>query len=1427
MTVAIQAALVRIWDNENQIAGAGFLVTENHVLTCAHVVSDALGRPRQEMPAAPVLLDFPFVEPGKKVTAVVTLWQPKRPDGTGDIAGLELQASLPDGARPLRLVNTPDTWNHPFRAFGFPIFPSRHDEGVWASGVLRDRTVNGHIHIEDTKTTGYSVQPGFSGTAVWDETLHGVIGMVATAESKAETKAAFIISTDMLVKAWPDLRSWAMSPNPYRGLKAFRQEDTTLFFGRETFVEQLETAVAHKSFVAVIGASGSGKSSVVFAGLLPKVGRETTIAQFRPGNQPFYALVDALLPIWQPDLPGNERLEEARKLAENLQDSKTQLLDVVNDISWRSMPCQRLLLVADQFEELYTLCPLIEMRQAFIRCLVTAVQAQTGQHHPTFTLLLTMRADFMGQATEERPLADALQNATYILGPMTREELAAAVERPAQAASVQFEPGLIARILDDVGDEPGNLPLLEFALTLLWEKQTNGLLTHADYEAIGEVEGALARYAEEQFAGLTELEQVQARLIFTQLVQPGRSIEDTRRQAMATDIGAENWGLVKWLADTRLVVTNRNEAEEETAEIVHEVLMRCWQRLRGWMNEDRRFREWQERLREAMRQWQTANMDESALLRGTLLAEAEDWLAERSSAIQQPERVFIEKSVALRERTRLVQTRRRNVVLTVSLLATVLFAVLGLFSYGQSQDLAVEGTRAAANEGTAVAESTRAFQNEGTAVANSSLAATNEASANFSRQLALGRQLAAESITLADRDIDIEIVLLLAVHAARAFQQVNEKPNLQVDEALRYSLAAAPKYIFRFELDSGDDRVYFSGDQAYPYTFDSNPTVDFSPLSNYLLIYNVCNKECVSTIIVDIETGEEIYRFGEMGEKTVVTFNPQETQIVIIDENNDVSVLDVLSGKPITDFESSQYVSAQSNNLPFNEPFSEKYTVAINYIDFFTSEIQVWRSDTDTPQFSFEIEGGYVEFYDFTLDERFLVAVTQEDVMRPGWLHLIDITTGELYSYRHLGWVSDIEFSRQESLVATVSSSDRELIMPGPGLLWDISTGQLIKTFRHTEVFGGGLTDLAINNDGTLIATAGIDNTIRLWERSAIDSSTTTNADYIATKSSVQYNGIEIDGNLVHLQLDQLDPVTLLHEDEEEIDAVYIVEDSSYVVTISDNGMHVWNLFNGELNGKYQPEFINRFLSASADVDRIAAYSGSDEDGADVWDLSTNELIATLPSDEGFFMGALLSPDGKSLAMLTGVGFARRNSRSIILWNVDNETVLAKIDMASVAAFSPDSQVIAVGTIDGSVYLLNTQNGEQIVSLDHTSEIASLDISSDGKLLASGSRDGAVQIWDVNTYQELTGLNHESEVTFVKFNTFNNRLFVSTADGNFYNWIVDFEELIELACSKLTRNFTYDEWQRYVGNDIPYEKTCPNLPVHPSVPEGLPTTMKN
>jgi WD40 repeat protein len=234
---------------------------------------------------------------------------------------------------------------------------------------------------------------------------------------------------------------------------------------------------------------------------------------------------------------------------------------------------------------------------------------------------------------------------------MTRAEARAAIETPAAAQGAVFEAGLVERLLDDVAGAPGNLPLLEFALTLLWERLDFGWLTHDAYQAIGRVQGALARYAQEEFEALTTEDQALARRIFTQLVQPGEGTEDTRRVAAREDLGDDAWDLVQHLADRRLVVTGRDPGTgAETAEVVHEALIQHWGQLQAWMAEDRAFRTWQERLRVGLRTWQATDQDEGALLRGAPLAEAEGWVADRGQDLSKMERAFIKAGLALRER---------------------------------------------------------------------------------------------------------------------------------------------------------------------------------------------------------------------------------------------------------------------------------------------------------------------------------------------------------------------------------------------------------------------------------------------------------------------------------------------------------------------------------------------------------------------------------------------------------------------------------------------------------------------------------------------------------------------------------------------------------------------------------------------------------
>lgn len=480
-------------------------------------------------------------------------------------------------------------------------------------------------------------------------------------------------------------------PCPYRGLFHFGPGDAEYFFGRKSFIKTLFQATQTRNFIPLLGASGSGKSSVVFAGLVPKLQQEGhwQFTHFRPGSDPFHALALALVPLYTTNLNETERLAQARQLANYLRDGDISLADVVAQIQ-QNYPSERVLLIADQFEELYTLCPDETIRRNFLDKLTTFPFERVGM-----VLVLTMRADFLGNALSYRPFADVLQNTDLKLGPMNREELTEVIEKPAQKLGVTLEAGLVKRILDDVESEPGNLPLLEFALTELWQRRQGKELTHLAYTEIGEVQGALARHANEEYDKLSEAQREQMRRIFIQLVRPGEGTEDTRRLATKAELGAVNWALVKQLADARLVVTSRSEeAQVETVEVVHEALIRNWGELRGWMDTDRVFRAWQERLRAGMYQWQqiengdVTGWDESRLLRGTALAEAEEKLKQRPEDLSEGELFYIQVSVKLRdkEQRRRERVRRQTVYVYVLAGGSILILALGILIQWQNAE---------------------------------------------------------------------------------------------------------------------------------------------------------------------------------------------------------------------------------------------------------------------------------------------------------------------------------------------------------------------------------------------------------------------------------------------------------------------------------------------------------------------------------------------------------------------------------------------------------------------------------------------------------------------------------------------------------------------------------------------------------------------
>ena len=462
---------------------------------------------------------------------------------------------------------------------------------------------------------------------------------------------------------------------------AFQEKDAKFFFGRETFVDGLVRVVQQQPLVAVIGSSGSGKSSVVLAGLIPKLQEAGCwlIGSFRPNKQPFYELAAALISQLEPELGKTDKTIKAKELANSIRQH-----GFTADVSaiLKDKPGKRLLLVVDQFEELYTGCADTEQQQ-FVDALLAVVESASG----AVTLVLTLRADFYSYVVNYPRFGEALNKyPAQNLSLMNVEEMQAAIELPAKKMGVKLEQGLTQRILDDVKQEPGNLPLLEFALTQLWDKQSQGQLTHQAYSEIGEVAKALSNHAEGVYGKLSEQEQKQAQRIFIQLVRPGEGTEDTRRVATRREVGEECWDLIRYtdgLADARLVVTGRNEATgEETVEVVHEALIREWGSLCQWIDENRKKLIQKQEIEDAAKKWGDRGKGKDYLLGGKVLTEAKVFQKQETGNLTLSDlaKDFIRQSL----RHRRIGTLKTASLLTIPLLI-IFIAVLPLWRKAQEQ----------------------------------------------------------------------------------------------------------------------------------------------------------------------------------------------------------------------------------------------------------------------------------------------------------------------------------------------------------------------------------------------------------------------------------------------------------------------------------------------------------------------------------------------------------------------------------------------------------------------------------------------------------------------------------------------------------------------------------------------------------------------
>lgn len=1167
-----------------------------------------------------------------------------------------------------------------------------------------------------------------------------------------------------------------MPPSPYRGLNAFGEADAGFFFGRDAFTRRLMQAVPHHPVVAVVGPSGSGKSSVVFAGLVPQLHRPAgtaswVTAAFRPGSRPFYRLTTALIDLLEPDTSEATRVIEARKLADAMAAGELYLRDVTHRILQRQPSATRVLLIVDQFEELYTLCPDTEVRRQFLDTLLSTIivpgatrQAPQSDDGAGCTLVLTLRADFLEQALAYRPVADALQDAMLILGPMTRMELHRAIEQPAAQQDVTFEAGLVERILRETGTEPGRLPLLQFALTSLWDHQEDGVLPHAAYEAIGGVSEALTRHADGVYGSLNGEERIIARRVLLQLVRPGDGTDDTRRVATRAEIGERGWEVVRRLADARLVVTDRTAEGDETVEIVHEALIHDWDRLRGWLDEDRAFRLWQERLRGALQGWEASGRDPRALLRGIPLNEAERWFTERGEDLTVSERDFVAASLEARDQrheeeearrareAELVQRSRNRLRALVAVLTVAMIVALSLMLFALRQNTIAQAAAA---------------RSQSLALATGAQVALQDHNADLALALAL------EANRLADPPAQAQLMLSEAAYTPGTVRRFTGHDGPVQDVVLlpdgeRALSASADDTLHLWSLDSGETLRRFVGhtDDVFQVTIHPEGRRALSASADG------------SLALWDLESGEMLRRFtGHDAPVRAVTFGPEGEMALSGAGDGSLILWDLETG------EVRRRLSGHTNAILSVAIAGDGRTALSSSAD---QTLILWDLAAGTIRRRFTGHTDWVTDAALTPDGRHALSASEDTTMV-----LWNLETGQVvrrFPYETAGLLSlDVGPNGDTALATSLDSTI---------VLWDLETGQ-----KRTHFLGhtGRVFDVEFATDGRSALSAAEDGTLRLWRLQ--NGAEQRRLRYEAGASSIGINaqGTLAATGLANGEISVWDVATgverqrLRGHTDRVFGGVQFLPDGETLLSASgeifdvshDNTLRAWNLETGEelyrLEGhtnnvwdldvssdgryalsssrdgtarlwdlesqrevrRYETALILNSVAFGPDGGMALIGTGRELPGGDeqadysirLWDLETGEERDRLSGHAGSVMDIAVGPDGRR-ALSAGL------DGLVLLWDLETKEVLRRLTGHSAGAFSvafsPDGRTAISGGFDRTLILWDLETGAMVRRFaGHGDVITDVAFTPDGQsVIAAGGRDRTVRVWRIDATQE-------------------------------------------------------------------------------------------
>lgn len=1085
--------------------------------------------------------------------------------------------------------------------------------------------------------------------------------------------------------------------SPYQGLARFEAEDRHRFFGRERLTEDLARLVHEHRFVTVFGPSGSGKSSLLRAGLVPRLQQ--------PGEAgPQVAALRILTPGDRP----LHRHEHALSAAPG--------------------PGETWLLV-DQFEEVFTLCRADSERDAFIDRLLRAQQTGDG-----LRVVLGVRADFYGRCLQHRGLAAAISGASLPVVPMSPAELREAIVRPAAAEGLIVERALTSRLVEETMDEPGGLPLMSHALVETWRRRKGRALTMDAYEASGGVAGAIARTAEDLCSRLTPDQIELARRILLRLISPGYGTPDTRRPAPRGELDTGDASGTAQVLD-RLVKARLVTLEENTVELAHEAVITGWPRLRAWIEESRERLRVHRQLTEAAAVWDELGRDAGALYRGIRLAVAEEHFADAPQELTELESAFLQAGVLARDQERLASARaaRRLRRFTAALsVLLVLTLVAGLVAWQQSRSSDRERDRALSAQRVALsrqlaAQSTalrgsdpdlaallavQAYRTEPTPEAISGLYA---AAGHPLRNRITGYPKPVDAVAFSPdgrtlvTGSDDNVVRLRDV----ATGKLRATLTGHTDEvsAVEYSpdgrtLASSSddKTVRLWDPATGRPRAVLTGHRGGVYTLAfsrDGRTLATGSRDGTVRLWDVTARRT------------RAIAKGHTGIVAAVAFSPDGRTLATGGWDRTARLWDTATGRR------RATLTGHTNTVGAVTFSPDGRTLATGGYD---ETVRLWDPATHRRRTTLTGYSKGVVVLRYSPDGRTL-AIAHYATVR-----LRDVATGTTRTLGgHTGTVFAMAFSPDGRTLAT-GSVDKTV------RLWDATSGTARATLTgHT----GEVVTAAYAPDGRTLVTGGWDRTVRLWDAATGKSRATLTkhaGSVYAVAVSPDSRTLASGGHEGELHL--WDLRTGRHR--RTVSAgrrgdLYMMAFSPDGHTLAGAGkdlaVRLWDVATGrvraKLTGHTQPVAA---VAYSPDGRTLA--TGSTDGTVRLWDTATGRTRATLKRHTNTVAALAFSPDGRVLASGSW-------DRTVQLWDTATgrarSTLTGHTDDVQAAAFSPDGRTLATGGTDRTVRLWDTATGTTRTTFTgHTNTVAALGFAPDGRTLAAADYAKTVRLWNID-----------------------------------------------------------------------------------------------